>query len=649
MPDRATRGKLAALVSEGPHAKAAAALLTAGRIPEALEFLLEKGDVRGAGRISLRLNQPQRAADLFERVSDFEAAANACVKIPDLRRAAETFVRAGMHERASELFVQIGDLWGAAEALQNAGRWRQAAAIHAQSHNEILASKCLGLALRSEGRPAEAAAELLVAGEYVPAAECLAEVGRFAEAADAYRKSGHLDRVAAMLEKAGRPGEAARVSEEAGDLATAARLYQAANDTERAIAVLVQAEDHLAAGYLAFKSKQPERAEAILRQCLPTDRGFARANFLLGTVLDQSGRRPEALRHFAVYVERTVPTRKNANVFEQLAGTFEQSGLHDVALKCLRKLAAERLLSDGLAPVLHRLEQESTRVDAEVPSAGPRKPAADGGKDLDGLPPVLANRYEVARRIATGGTAVVYRAWDAMLKRDVVLKFLSNPCLPDDLALEYFLREAQVLASIAHPNIVQVYDVGICRGRHYMVMEFLEGETLEQALAQAAPRGLPVPTVARMAQDVAEALNYAHNRKILHRDVKPGNIMLQPDGRSKLMDFGMAKALEVHTSRSMYICGTPDYMSPEQEVGFDLTTASDIYSFGLVLLEALMGPLPSRPTAQAARGARLEVLATSGLREPVRRILTECLSLDVERRPPSAMAVAEVLVRFGAR
>ena len=258
-------------------------------------------------------------------------------------------------------------------------------------------------------------------------------------------------------------------------------------------------------------------------------------------------------------------------------------------------------------------------------------------------PPDLPERYQLVKRLGEGGTAVVYLAQDKILCRDVVLKFLSNPSLPPDLAEEYFRREAVIVAGLSHPNIVQVYDVGSAGGRQYMVIEYIDGLTLEEELDAAPDRILPIERVATVATDLGEALAYAHERKVIHRDVKPSNVMALRDGHVKLMDFGMAKALEIHTDRSIYICGTPDYMSPEQESGYDLTSATDIYSFALVVLESLTGRLPLGGSPQATRHARLHVLDNSGLHDEVRRILARCLSLDTESRPPSARLVAQAL------
>ena len=629
--------KLRSLMSDGKHLQAASKLIASGQLPQALDLLVSQGDFHGAGRVALRMQQPVRAAELFERAEDFDAAANAFLKIPDYRRAAQCMARAGSHEKAAQIYTQIGDLWTAADELVQAGLLKQAAVIHRQLGNDIPAAKLEGQSLQAEGKFLEAAQLLAQAGEFLPAAECLLQAGRLRDAARAFQQGGHPELAAAALEKAGEESEAARLYEEAGDHQAAARLYQRVRNPHKEVDALVSGGDILAAGHLAYKLGEKARAEEILLLATPADKGYARACFLLGRILEEGGRPSDALRYYALFVERGIPTDKTVGAYRVLAGMFEHEGNVDLALKSLVKLDEAGLLDPELRPQMEGLKRRATPSVARPAGATVVPvPIVDA---RDSVPDVLADRYKILRRLGEGGTAIVYLAHDQTLKRDVVLKFLSNPSLPGDLAEEYFRREAQIVAGISHPNIVAVYDVGNTGGRHYMIMEYIEGRTLEQVLFDNG-RGLPPADVARMALELAEALEYAHDRKIIHRDLKPGNIMVLPNGHVKLMDFGMAKALEVHRNRSLYICGTPDYMSPEQETGFDLTPATDIYSFALVLMEALMGTIPAGPTAQAARMARLDTMERSQLSAPVQTLFAKCLSVDPEERPATARDVA---------
>lgn len=636
--------KATRLISQGQHGQAVATLLASGRLREAQDLLVSNGDFKGAARVALRMQEPLRAGELFERAGDFEAAALAFLKIPDFRRAAECFARAGNHEKAAEVHVQIGDLWAAAEEMIAMGRRKQAAALHRQLGNDILADRLTGEALRDEGDVAGAAEAFLQAGELEAAAECLAQAGSVRESAEAYQKAGRPDLAAQVLERSGATSEAAAMYEEAGDHASAARLYQKVRDPGGEIQALVAAGEFLAAGHLAYKLGLKDRAEEILKLAAPADRGYARACLLLGRILEETGRIGEGIKYYALFVERTDPTPKTRSAFEYLAGLFERENVPDVAIRCLRKLEQAGLLQADHGASLRRLADRMAGAGA----AAETTQAAPGQAPVDpriGVPPQLSDRYSVLSRLGEGGTAVVVLAHDRLLRRNVVLKVLSNPSLPGELAEEYFMREAQIVAGMSHPNIVTIFDVGNAAGRMYIVMEYIEGKSLDLVMGERSGQGLPLPQVIAIASQLAEALAYAHARHVIHRDLKPGNVMVLPDGHVKLMDFGMAKALEVHRDRSLYICGTPDYMSPEQERGDDLTAATDIYSFGLLLLEALLGWLPTAMTAAAAREKRLQALDRSSIPEGVKNVLRACLTLEPSARPASARMVAEALAR----
>lgn len=615
-----------------------AALIGSGRLQEAMDLLMRQGDHKGAARVAMRMQKYARAAELFERSGDLESAANALLRVPDVRRAAEVFSRAKNHDRAAELLTQVGDLWGAAEEMVAAGRLDHAARIYRHLGHDSEAHRLSARALRKDGRFPQAAEAFEAARDLMNAAECWAQAGMLRESAQAYHRAGRPDLGAALLEKAGLGSEAAALYEEAGDHAHAAQLYSRIQDPDREIQALAAAGHLLEAGRLAYQLGRREQAEEILKMSTSADRGYARTCYLLGRILSEQGRNAEAVRYYAQFVERVTPTEQTRQAFEHLVGFFSREQALDPALRTLRRLDSENLLSDPMRFELQRLEDAQ-----HLSEARPAQPVGQPRGDV--IPPGLPERYTVSRRLGEGGTAIVYLARDSLLQRDVVLKFLSNPNLPDDVAEEYFMREARIVAGLSHAAIVQVFDVGHVSGRHYMVMEFIDGDPLDRVLDRAPGRMLPLERVSSMASTLADALAYAHARKVIHRDIKPGNVMVLPDGQVKLMDFGMAKALEVHRDRSLYICGTPDYMSPEQEAGYDLTPATDIYSFGLLMTECLLGPLPSGPSSVAARLARLRRLEQSTLPVDARSALRACLDVEISARPASALDVAAALRR----
>jgi serine/threonine-protein kinase len=205
---------------------------------------------------------------------------------------------------------------------------------------------------------------------------------------------------------------------------------------------------------------------------------------------------------------------------------------------------------------------------------------------------VLAGRDEIEEKIGDGGMAVVYKARDRQLNRFVAIKILKKEFIADQTFVENFIREAKAAASLLHPNIVTIHDAGKDRDIYYIVMEYIEGKPLSEIIAAEAP--LDYKRCIRIAKQVASALSLAHRNNIIHRDVKPHNILITTDGTAKITDFGIAKAVSDGTiiNDSGVIMGSVHYFSPEQSRGQYVDEKSDIYSLGIVLYEMITGRVP---------------------------------------------------------
>ena len=216
---------------------------------------------------------------------------------------------------------------------------------------------------------------------------------------------------------------------------------------------------------------------------------------------------------------------------------------------------------------------------------------------------VIADRYELGRQLGAGGMARVYVAHDRLLDREVAVKVLSEPYASDPQFVERFRREASAAAGLNHPNIVAVYDRGQVDGAYYIVMEYLPGPDLKQVIRRRGP--LPAGDAIDNALQILSALGAAHRRDVIHRDVKPQNVMVSEEGHLKVTDFGIARAgAQREMTEAGSVIGTAQYLSPEQARGDEVTAASDCYAVGIVLYEMLTGKVPfdaERPVAVAMK------------------------------------------------
>jgi serine/threonine-protein kinase len=203
----------------------------------------------------------------------------------------------------------------------------------------------------------------------------------------------------------------------------------------------------------------------------------------------------------------------------------------------------------------------------------------------------LNGRYRLDAQIGAGGMSTVFRAFDTTLERRVAVKLMHREIASDSDQLERFRREARSVAQLSHPHIVGVIDAGEEDGRPYIVLEYVEGETLKERIRRMGR--LPIDEAIAYAIEIARALGAAHARQIVHRDIKPQNVLVDEEGSAKVTDFGIARSLEEEgLTADGRVLGTTDYVSPEQALGHDVDGQSDIYSLGIVLYEMLTGDVP---------------------------------------------------------
>jgi serine/threonine-protein kinase len=274
---------------------------------------------------------------------------------------------------------------------------------------------------------------------------------------------------------------------------------------------------------------------------------------------------------------------------------------------------------------------------------------------MTALGTLIGGRYRLDAQIGRGGMSTVYRAFDAVLERPVAIKLMHREIAADSDQLERFRREARSVAQLNHPHVVTVIDAGeepATDGDHptdgcpYIVLEYVEGETLKDVIRREGP--LDIPQAIAYAIEIARALGAAHERQIVHRDVKPHNVLVSAEGGAKITDFGIARTLtEEGLTMAGRVLGTTDYVSPEQALGHPVTGQSDLYSLGVVLFEMLTGGVPFRgesPVAVAMKHVREEApdvqMRRPELSAATAAVLDRAMAKDLSRRYPDATTMA---------
>jgi len=322
------------------------------------------------------------------------------------------------------------------------------------------------------------------------------------------------------------------------------------------------------------------------------------------------------------------------------------------------------VLSAAFRGLVADLKEKANLVEYLISTSGaastaPLRVSRPSRQPGDALLPgtVFANRYEVKELLGMGGMGVVYRAFDRELQEPVAIKTLRPEALGGDgVALERFKQEIRLARKITHRNVVRTYDLGEIDGTYYLTMEYVEGTPLKQLITARGP--LPVAVTLTIGKQLCRALEVAHEQGVIHRDIKPQNIVVEPNGFLKVMDFGIARLADRPrekglTQEGMSI-GTPDYMSPEQLSGMELDVRSDLYSTGVVLFECLTRRVPfEADTVYALIARHLEEQPpdprtfNSEIPEALAQVILTAMAKEPADRYQSALAMHDALAAIG--
>jgi tetratricopeptide (TPR) repeat protein len=470
----------------------------------------------------------------------------------------------------------LGDYKAASKALDRAGQTELANSIRAEFHQE-------------RGENEEAAKFFEAAGNLTMAAELSAETEDSAHSATLFEQAGDYRRAAEGYSDAGDLIRAAQAFEAAYDFDAAIDAYRQAGDLAKTLELLEKTGSYYEAGGVSLEQGDKPRAIRNLQMVDIRDPDFAEACRALADLFAEQGEWDLAIDKAREGVNAGGEEHASLELHENLGILLEKAGRGGEALEVYEGIRKRDYTYEGIAERIEALRevaatQAAMETDATVP-AGAAAPAAAaparGGAD---------DRYEILEEIGRGGMGVVYKARDTRLGRVVALKRLPDNLKDHPTAVQLFLREARSAAALNHQNIVTLFDAGETDDNYFITMELLEGFPLDAVLKKRGK--LSAKDALRLIQQTATGLQYAHDQRIVHRDIKTSNLFFTKDRVVKIMDFGLAKMLEEVRRAATVIGGTPYYMAPEQASGGDLDHRADLYALGVTLFELLAGSVP---------------------------------------------------------
>jgi len=647
-----TRTRAARLVRSGEH-EVAARLLAGKGLPQqaaellaeqglhgqAADILVEAGDMAGAAKVAANGEDMLRAAELFQRADDLSSAAGC-------------YLSAGNVGDAVRLLRQIGDLPTAARLMER--REEHAVAIKLYMETKDF-EKVATLAMEHvEDRPElKRIADFLLKRDEKRLALALYNKGQHClEAGRLWESLGRLESALKAYLQHDYFNDAARVQSQLGNHREAAGLYFKGGLLQKTVEELLVADEYLAAARLFRRLGQSPEALAVLNKISRDSPTYKQGMLMAGSIEVESRHFEQAAQRMKTLLDVIGYSNESLEIIYRLVDLSIQLGRTEQAIASLEKAKRSGILDPGIDEQLHALRRSSDLLfasDEDSVYTFPlgRRAEMAGAATTIGFP--RTDRYTLKRKLARGGHGILFLVEDNSLGREVVLKLLHSESLPSDLARKYFLREARTAAVLEHPNIVRVFDYGELVDRPYIAMEFVDGMNLLE-LQETHGGRLPRGRMLSACCQLCEALEYAHARSIVHRDIKMENVMLTVDWQVKLMDFGLAKALNENPDRSLFIIGTPFYMSPEQIVGDVLDHRTDLYSLGVLMYRLFTGKLPFEEGEVLSHHRFTPPPDPRELENDLPALLAEtiltCLQKDRDQRFDSAMQIADRLSKL---
>lgn len=469
--------------------------------------------------------------------------------------------------QAVDAYLQ-NDLRATADALEAAGQVTPAHRIRAMLYQQL-------------GRAEDASRELEAAGEFEGAAILSAMGADHEGTASLFEQGGDHARAAESYRSAGQFADAARCFESVYDYQNALECWREVGDVERELTLLEKLGEFMDAGQLAREIGDAERAITNLQQIDGRHVSYGDACRAIAEIVSERGDHDLAVSKFEEALSTTGVENASIDILESYAAVLERAGKRQEALSAYEAVRRRDAKRDDLAERITELRR-AIEADARGAASDP----------FAGRTQAVESRYELLEEVGRGGMGVVFKARDRRLGRIVALKQLPPNLRDHPTAVELFEREARAAAALDHMNIVTLFDAGEENGSYFITMELLEGRPLNVILQRSGR--VSVRDSARLGIQICAGLHYAHERRIVHRDIKTANLFFTNEQIVKIMDFGIAKSLEEVRRSTTVIGGTPYYMAPEQAAGEPVDHRADLYALGVTLYQLVTGDLPFR-------------------------------------------------------
>jgi tetratricopeptide (TPR) repeat protein len=653
-----------------------------GNIDSLVRLYIKRKNIEAAGTVLENHNRFQEAAELYYNYERYEKAAQIYEKKGFYKKAAYIYEKAGNLKKAAinferwvvtssdttvgyqsfkqleqelikavELYVQLGEMDTAYELLIKFGKFERAAELAVKMNKPAEAAKNyekaqlplkaadlydkvgqtkVGCQLRGEeafarGATTEAAEWFLKAEDYTRAAELFEWDRQFSQAAHCYFMNQNFLAAADNYLKEGNEEEAAKMFEMGREWRSAADLSFKFQKFQKAGELYEKSQESFKAGMAFMKVDDDRRALANFQQVDISSPDFSTAVTHMANIFLKNRKPQLVIEKVEKLLGNKQIDKTNIEWYYVLGQAYENAGSFKKAFEIYQMILTE----DYSFKDVH---QKIKEVEGLIQKY----------KEMELISEDSSERYKIIEKVGEGGMGVVFKAEDTVLKRVVALKILNKSLIQDRRNLERFFAEARSTASLSHANIVTVYDVGQIKDDYFISMEFIEGENFMSLIR--SKKVFSTSQILFIAIKLFKALDYSHRKGIIHRDIKPHNIMITKGKEIKIMDFGLAVILgDQKKGETGVITGTPYYMSPEQIQGIQVDHRTDIYSSGATLFHLITSRVPFKGENIFYQHLFEQAPSVKTLRNDIpdklAAIVEKCLEKKRESRYQSAMEV----------